>query len=131
MSSSFKAYVDKLYFEQDIVIVAGKPEMYIILCQFTDANAAKKSVSRNVAAAGNDGKKGLKYPAAHSTVVAVGALSSDYSLWGGSNWGSGLEVVAPGNLVLSTAFNGNGDYVYQLWSGTSMATPHVAGVAVS
>jgi subtilisin family serine protease len=60
----------------------------------------------------------------------VGALSSDYSLWSGSNWGDGLELVAPGNLVLSTTVNGKGQAVYSLYSGTSMATPHVAGVAV-
>jgi subtilisin family serine protease len=81
-------------------------------------------------ASGNDGKSGLKYPAAHPTVIAVGALSSDYSLWSGSNWGSGSELVAPGNSVLSTTVNGKGQSVYSLYSGTSMATPHVAGVAV-
>jgi subtilisin family serine protease len=82
------------------------------------------------AASGNDGRSGLKYPAAHPTVIAVGALSSDYSLWSGSNWGSGSELVAPGNSVLSTTVNGKGQSVYSLYSGTSMATPHVAGVAV-
>lgn len=84
----------------------------------------------HVTATGNNGSNGLKYPAAHPTVVAVGALSSNYALWGGSNWGSGTELVAPGDLVLSTTVNGRGEYVYSLYSGTSMATPHVAGVAV-
>lgn len=81
-------------------------------------------------ASGNNGRVGVKFPAAYPLVVGVGALSSDYTLWSGSNWGDQVELVAPGNNVLSTAVSGKGEFIYQQWSGTSMATPHVAGVAV-
>lgn len=95
-----------------------------------DVDSILTELTAYSAASGNDGRSGLKYPAAHPTVIAVGALSSDYSLWSGSNWGGGSELVAPGNSVLSTTVNGRGESVYSLYSGTSMATPHVAGVAV-
>ncbi len=78
-----------------------------------------------IAASGNDGRSSVSYPAAYSSVVAVGALASSTSLASYSNYGSAQEVVAPGSNILSTV-HPNG---YQNMSGTSMASPHVAGVA--
>ncbi len=81
-----------------------------------------------VAAAGNNGysKKGtIGYPAAYSSVIAVGAVYQNNTRASFSSVGRQLELMAPGVDILSTVPN-NG---YESYNGTSMASPHVAGVA--
>lgn len=78
-----------------------------------------------VAAAGNSGTTRQTYPAALSSVIAVGALSDDKSKASYSNSGSWVDFVAPGSWIFSTTPNNNYDYK----SGTSMAAPIVAGLA--
>ena len=77
------------------------------------------------AASGNDSAATIGYPAALSTVVAVGATDQNSHLAWYSNWGPEQEVVAPGSNVVSTAPSNT----YVEASGTSMATPEVTGVA--
>ncbi|MGB1586221.1 MAG: S8 family serine peptidase [Thermoplasmatota archaeon] len=79
-----------------------------------------------VAASGNDSSNnGVNYPAAYANAIAVGALTSSKSRASYSNGGPELEIVAGGSSVWSTYNGGNSDY--DSLSGTSMATPHVAG----
>lgn len=68
----------------------------------------------------------VSYPAnSNPNILAVGAITSNGSRSNFSNYGSQLDVVAPGSGILSTIPNNDTG----LKSGTSMATPHVSGVA--
>lgn len=78
-----------------------------------------------VAAAGNAGVAGPpNYPAALEQVVAVASHEPNGAVSTFSTRGTYVDVAAPGSGILSTARDGS--WVYM--SGTSMATPHVAGV---
>jgi subtilisin family serine protease len=78
-----------------------------------------------VAATGNDGVGSVYYPAAYAPVIAVAATDSSNSWAGFSNYGTGVTVAAPGVQIYSASLGGG----YILRSGTSMAAPHVAGLA--
>jgi len=92
-----------------------------------------------VAAAGNGGNYGipmLTFPGRHDKVVGVGAINHYGERYYLSSWGPSLDIVAPGENVFSTLpnyhvlFNDFGlNQSYDNLSGTSQATPYVAGVA--
>ncbi|MCB9678479.1 MAG: S8 family serine peptidase [Alphaproteobacteria bacterium] len=95
-----------------------------------------------VAASGNEARGSVGYPAAYDWVIAVGAVDARSAVAPYSNGGSALDVVAPGgdtardddgdgyaDGILQETIDGAGGTTYQFFQGTSMATPHVSGIA--
>ena len=94
------------------------------------------------AAAGNDGAEQYNYPAASDLVIAVGATNDNDNVTSFSTYGSHINLCAPGLTILSLRADNTDLYasdreagvhiiddLYFLASGTSMASPHVAGAA--
>ncbi|WP_040373582.1 S8 family peptidase, partial [Peribacillus psychrosaccharolyticus] len=102
----------------------------------TIETAVKKATDKGivvVAASGNGGGNAdASYPAALPNVLSVGAIAPKDQVYERSNYGSTLDIVAPGVSVLSTSLLGDlGTDAgrYSTGSGTSYAAPHVAAVA--
>src|SRR3989344_2247593 len=123
----------------------GSSQAYSQASEQTFAEAANEGLII-VAAAGNSGNPGGKgtstiYPANYDSVIAVGATKQDDSRASFSSTGPNVELVAPGEAGYSTwndntsyldpqpVCNGSVNECYKYGSGTSMASPHVAGVA--
>ncbi len=78
-----------------------------------------------VAAAGNDNTASPHYPSAYPNVIAVAASARNGIKADFSNYGTWVDVIAPGTNILSTVPGGN----YTQLDGTSMASPIVCGLA--
>jgi serine protease len=97
-----------------------------------------------VAAAGNESRGRVSYPARYAGVIGVAATRFDETTSFYSNWGPAIDVAAPGGdtrvdqngdgkpdgVLQNTVVPGDTSRTDYLWfMGTSMAAPHVAGVA--
>lgn len=87
-----------------------------------------------IAAAGNSGDNSASYPARYPHVIGVSALGPDGEMAPYSNFGAGVDISAPGGseagkILQSTIDPETGAEVFEGYQGTSMAAPHVAGVA--
>jgi serine protease len=113
----------------------------------TLSNAIKYAYGKGVVivcASGNDGRPSVSYPAAYTECIAVGSTRFDGNRVRYSNYGSALDLVAPGGdmsvdqnkdgykdgILQQTFASGKPtSFGYYFFQGTSMASPHVAGVA--
>ncbi|MCK1798901.1 S8 family serine peptidase [Streptomyces sp. XM4193] len=95
-ASSAEEKAIKLAWENDVVVVAG---------------------------AGNDGVRGIAYPADSDGVVSVGAVTEAGNLWEESNYDDGLTLTAPGVNINTAAVRKD----YESANGTSLATAYVSG----
>jgi thermitase len=78
-----------------------------------------------VASAGNSGVTTPNYPAYYTNAIAVASTDQLDQKSSFSNYGTWVDVAAPGSSILSTYLGGN----YAYMSGTSMSAPHVSGLA--
>ncbi|MEW6745301.1 MAG: S8 family serine peptidase [Planctomycetota bacterium] len=93
--------------------------------QMDAVNYAYEKGVLHVVAAGNDNRVTIYYPAGYDACIAVASLEpNDTKSWF-SNFGTWVDVVAPGNSLLTTSLGGS----YGGFAGTSGACPHVAGLA--
>lgn len=117
------------------IIYAAKVRARVISCSWGGAGsaAAEQSVINYawnkgciiIAAAGNNGVSTTFYPAGYNNVYSVASTGTSDAKSGFSNYGTWVDISAPGENILST-LPGNS---YGNNSGTSMATPLVAGLA--
>ncbi len=107
-SSTLEDAVEYAYDEGVLVVAAG-------------GNCGSSSYSYN----GCDYQDQPFYPAAYAEALAVAATDSSDDRASFSTQGSYIEIAAPGSSIYSTYYDGG----YAFMSGTSMATPHVSGLA--
>lgn len=103
----------------------GGPDPSTLLEDAVDYAIARGTVV--VAATGNDGANAISWPARYAPVVAVGSVrqsGSGLTISSFSNQGANIDVVAPGESIVSTYPPGG----YASGDGTSFATPFVSGL---
>jgi len=92
---------------------------------------AKENEVLMIAASGNEPDR--RYPALYDEVISVGAVDNTMQRASYSNYGDYLDLVAPGGSssvqILSTGYSENAGNTYSCMAGTSMAAPHVTGLA--
>lgn len=96
-------------------------------------NYAHKKGVIIIAAAGNENENSASYPARYPNVIGVSAFGPNGEKAPYSNFGAGVDISAPGGsdagTILQETINEEGEGVFLGLQGTSMASPHVAGVA--
>jgi cell wall-associated protease len=94
--------------------------------------AVKQALAKNIviiAAAGNEGSDWKNYPAGYEGVISVGNVDKNKRLASSSSFGPSVDLVAPGEAIYSSFYEFEKLSSFRTASGTSMASPIVAGVA--
>jgi len=117
------------------ILYAVKMGVKVINMSFGDVSFSyvlkdviKYAYSKNivlVASSGNSGNDEAHYPSGYSEVISVGNSTEDDYIASSSSYGSTLDLVAPGTLILSTSKDGG----YSVVSGTSASAPFVSAAA--
>jgi thermitase len=105
----------------------GGSEDSMLVYEATEYALSKDCVV--VSAAGNENRRGVAYPAAYPGVIGVGSVNRSLRWSTFSQTGPEIDLAAPGEDILSLGLTSNGLVTTRVDSGTSMATPHVAGAA--
>ncbi|KAH8734643.1 peptidase S8/S53 domain-containing protein [Ilyonectria robusta] len=91
--------------------------------------SASSSGVLTVVAAGNEAQSAANVsPASAASAITVGAIDSSWAIAYYSNYGTSLDIFGPGSSVLSAYYSSNS--ATATLSGTSMASPHIAGLAL-
>ena len=134
-ASTYQAVIDAVNYSSNVHVINnswglgeedGSPAGYNNTIKLAFAYAYKANRT-SVAAMGNHQHiypDEIQYPAGYANVIAVGNTTSQDEIYYKSVHGNHIDVSAPGTFILST-INGSYDKI----SGTSMAAPHVAGIA--
>lgn len=107
MSLGGKSDVQELH---DVIIEAVDQKILVVCAAGNDGD-------------GNDSTDEFGYPGCYNEVICVGAVNLERESSRFTNSNNQIDLVAPGEKVISTYLNGT----YATLSGTSMATPHVSG----
>jgi PKD repeat protein len=116
------------------VVYAADLRAHIINCSWggggfsnTEQNIINYATNKGcfvIAASGNNGTSTVFYPAGYANVISVANTTSNDAKASSSNFGTWIDISAPGSSIRSTVPNN----AYQSFSGTSMASPLVAGL---
>ncbi len=132
---SYSWWIDGIYWAMDNgadvlnMSVGGSSESNLLRQAVEDALSESVHV---IACMMNEDNDVTFYPAGYDGVVSVGAINnrgeraSPFSWGGGSNYGDHIDLVAPGDMIVSLSSQDPESGTY--WSGTSQAAPMVAGV---
>lgn len=118
------------------IIYAAKAKARVVSCSWGGAGAPSAAAQTVIdyaynkgciiiAAAGNSSTNTPHYPGAYNNVYCVASVATNNVKSSFSNYGTWVDISAPGNNIMSTLTNNT----YGQQSGTSMATPMVAGLA--